>query len=71
MSGVDTDKLLKDLRTVIHDAEELLRVTAGQAGEHIAQARAKAEASQESARRPPSLPSGSRASLCCFSRAGA
>jgi ElaB/YqjD/DUF883 family membrane-anchored ribosome-binding protein len=50
MSDINTDKLIKDLRAVIHDAEELLRATAGQAGEHIAQARAKAEASLQSAR---------------------
>jgi ElaB/YqjD/DUF883 family membrane-anchored ribosome-binding protein len=50
MSETNTERLLEDLHTVIHDAEELLRTTAGQAGEHIAQARAKAEASLQSAR---------------------
>jgi ElaB/YqjD/DUF883 family membrane-anchored ribosome-binding protein len=50
MTQVDTDKLLEDLRAVIRDAEELLRATAGQAGEHIAQARTKAEASLHSAK---------------------
>ena len=50
MSEVNTEKLLEDLRAVIRDAEELLRATAGQAGEHIAAARAKAEASLQSAR---------------------
>lgn len=50
MSEMNTDKLLEDLRAVIRDAEELLHATAGQAGEHIAQARAKAEASLQSAR---------------------
>jgi ElaB/YqjD/DUF883 family membrane-anchored ribosome-binding protein len=50
MAHVNTDKLIEDLRVVIHDAEELLRATAGQAGEHIAEARAKAEASLHSAR---------------------
>lgn len=50
MSEVSTDKLLEDLRLVIHDAEELLKATAGQAGEHIAQARARAEASLRAAR---------------------
>ena len=43
MSHTRTDKLLDDVRQVIHDAEELLRATAGQAGEHISQARSKAE----------------------------
>jgi ElaB/YqjD/DUF883 family membrane-anchored ribosome-binding protein len=50
MSELNTDKLLEDLRAVIRDAEELLRATAGQAGEHVAQARARAEASLQSAR---------------------
>lgn len=45
MSAATTEQLLEDLKQVIHDAEELLRATAGQAGEHIAQARASAEAS--------------------------
>jgi ElaB/YqjD/DUF883 family membrane-anchored ribosome-binding protein len=50
MSEVNTDKLLEDLRAVIRDAEELLRTTTGQTGEHIAQARAKAEASLHAAK---------------------
>jgi ElaB/YqjD/DUF883 family membrane-anchored ribosome-binding protein len=50
MSEMNTDKLLEDLHTVIRDAEELLRATAGQAGEHIAQTRARAEATLQSAR---------------------
>jgi ElaB/YqjD/DUF883 family membrane-anchored ribosome-binding protein len=50
MSEINSDKLIEDLRAVIRDAEELLRTTAGQAGEHIAQARAKAEASLQSAK---------------------
>ena len=44
MSHENTDKLLEDVRQVIHDAEELLRATAGQAGEHITKVRTKAEA---------------------------
>ncbi|HXC57950.1 MAG TPA: DUF883 family protein [Steroidobacteraceae bacterium] len=43
MSHANTDKLLDDVKQVIHDAEELLKATAGQAGEHISQARSKAE----------------------------
>lgn len=50
MSETNTEKLLEDLRAVIRDAEELLGATAGQAGEHIAQVRAKAEASLQSAK---------------------
>lgn len=43
MSHVNTDKLMEDLRQVVRDAEELLRATAGQAGEKIAEVRARAE----------------------------
>jgi ElaB/YqjD/DUF883 family membrane-anchored ribosome-binding protein len=50
MSQVNTDQLLADLKQVVHDSEELLKATAGQAGEHIAQVRAKAEASLRTAR---------------------
>jgi len=50
MSNTDTARLVEDLHAVIGDAEELLRATAGQAGEHVAQARAKAEASLQSAK---------------------
>ncbi len=50
MSQVTTDKLLEDFRLVVHDAEELLKATAGQAGEKVAQARARAEASLQSAK---------------------
>jgi ElaB/YqjD/DUF883 family membrane-anchored ribosome-binding protein len=47
---VTTDKLLKDLQTVVADAEALLKATAGQAGERIQEARARAEASLHAAR---------------------
>lgn len=50
MSQVTTEKLVEDLRLVVHDAEELLKATAGQAGEKVAHARARAEASLQSAR---------------------
>ncbi len=50
MSQVTTETLVEDLKQVIHDAEELLKATAGQAGENIARVRAKAEASLHSAR---------------------
>ena len=38
-SPVNTEKLVQDLKAVIVDAEELLRATASQAGEHVAAAR--------------------------------
>ncbi len=47
---VSTDKLMEDLRLVVMDAEELLKATAGQAGERVAQARTKAEDSLRAAR---------------------
>lgn len=50
MAQVTADKLLEDLRKVIHDAEELLEATAGLAGEQVTKARARAEASLQSAR---------------------
>ncbi len=40
-STVTKDKLAQDLKIVIADAEELLRATAGQAGEKVAVAREK------------------------------
>ena len=36
---ISKEKLLQDLRVVVADAEELLRATAGQAGEKVAAAR--------------------------------
>ena len=47
---ITADKLMDDLRLVVTDAEDLLRVTAGQAGEKVAAARARAEESIESAK---------------------
>jgi ElaB/YqjD/DUF883 family membrane-anchored ribosome-binding protein len=47
---MNTQKLVADLRVVIADAEELLRATAGQAGEKIAAARERAQASLSVAR---------------------
>ena len=38
------DKLMADLRLVIEDAEELLKLTAGQAGDKVAEMRARIEA---------------------------
>ncbi|AJP47257.1 membrane protein [Rugosibacter aromaticivorans] len=42
MTDITKEKLITDARLVIADAEELLRATAGQAGEKIAEIRAKA-----------------------------
>lgn len=40
---VSKEKLMQDLRVVVADAEELLRATAGQAGEKVAAARERIE----------------------------
>jgi ElaB/YqjD/DUF883 family membrane-anchored ribosome-binding protein len=50
MKHVTTDRLIGDLKTVVEDAEELLRATAGQTGEKIAAARERAEDSLLAAR---------------------
>lgn len=44
------DKLVADLKIVVADAEELLRATASQAGEKVAVARERIQASLASAR---------------------
>lgn len=43
--SVTKEKLMQDLKTVVMDAEELLKATAGQTGDRIAAVRAKAEES--------------------------
>jgi len=47
---VTTEDILEDLRAVVRDAEALLRATEGQAGERIAELRARAEESLGNAR---------------------
>jgi len=47
---VTTDKLVEDLHTVVRDAEELLKVTASQAGEKVQEARVRAEESLRGAK---------------------
>jgi ElaB/YqjD/DUF883 family membrane-anchored ribosome-binding protein len=47
---VTTEKLMQDLRTVVTDAEELLKATAGQSGERIEKVRGRAEQSLRIAR---------------------
>jgi ElaB/YqjD/DUF883 family membrane-anchored ribosome-binding protein len=49
-SEANTQKLVADLKVVIADAEDLLRATAGQAGEKLAAARERAQASLSVAR---------------------
>ena len=44
------DKLLEDLQAIVTDAEELLKATAGLAGEKVQDARARAEESLSAAR---------------------
>lgn len=50
MNGVHTDKLMSDLRVVIADAEELLRMTADQAGEGAADLRSRLQARMHQAK---------------------
>lgn len=40
-SASPRDKLMSDLKVVIEDAEELLKLTAGQAGEKVSEMRAR------------------------------
>lgn len=47
---VTAEKLQEDLRTVVADAEELLKATASQTGERIMAARAKVEESLKAAK---------------------
>jgi ElaB/YqjD/DUF883 family membrane-anchored ribosome-binding protein len=49
-SDVSTQKLVADLKVVVADAEELLRATAGQAGEKVSAARERIQASLVTAR---------------------
>ncbi|HKE45581.1 MAG TPA: DUF883 family protein [Steroidobacteraceae bacterium] len=50
MAKASTDTLFDDLLSVVKDAEELLKATAGVAGEKVSAARERAEASVRSAR---------------------
>lgn len=50
MEQVTTDKLLRDLKLVVEDAEALLAATAGQTGEKIEQLRTRAKESLAAAR---------------------
>jgi len=50
MDNVSTDRIVKDMRAVIVDAEDLLKATASQTGERIEKVRARAEESLRVAR---------------------
>ena len=50
MQQVSTERLMRDLRNVVADAEELLKATAAQTGERVDKVRAKAEESLRTAR---------------------
>ena len=43
-------RLVSDLKTLVHDAEDLLKATAGQAGEKLTEARGRLTAALESAK---------------------
>ncbi len=47
---ITTDKIMEDLLLVVADAEALLKATAGQAGENLNDARARAEESIRAAK---------------------
>lgn len=49
-TAVTKEKLAEDLKMVISDAEELLRATAGQAGEKVASTRQKVQDSLQRAK---------------------
>lgn len=50
MTMVQKDKLMSDLRTVISDAEEVLRMTADEAGESAADLRSRVQARMNQAK---------------------
>lgn len=50
MNNVSTEKLVRDMRAVIVDAEDLVKATANQTGERIERVRAKAEDSLRTVR---------------------
>ena len=47
---MSTDKLVRDLKAVVTDTQDLLKATAGQGDEQIAQIRARAEESLRAVR---------------------
>jgi ElaB/YqjD/DUF883 family membrane-anchored ribosome-binding protein len=51
LTAAQRDKLMADLKLVIADTEELLRVTAGQAGEHTKELRNRMQARLDEAKK--------------------
>ena len=49
-TGEANERLEKDLKAVVRDAEELLKATAGQAGEKVSEMRTRLAAALESAK---------------------
>ena len=49
-TDINRDRLISDMKVVIADADELLRATAGQAGEKVAAARARIQDSMDGAK---------------------
>ncbi len=49
-AAVTKDKLISDIKVVIHDCEEILKATASQAGEKVSEIRARAEKGLKEAR---------------------
>ena len=49
-NDVSKEKLMQDMRAVVTDAEELLRATAGQAGDKVAAARERIQANLATAK---------------------
>lgn len=50
MENVRTEKLMKDMRAVVGDTEDLLKLTVNQTGEHIEKVRERASESLRAAR---------------------
>jgi ElaB/YqjD/DUF883 family membrane-anchored ribosome-binding protein len=50
MAEANVEKLMEDLRQVVVDVEDLLKATAGQAGERLGEARHRAEQTLSAAR---------------------
>lgn len=51
MSEANVERIMDDVRQVIQDVEELLKATAGQAGEKVGEARSRAEQTLQSTRK--------------------
>ena len=58
MDRIDSAKLMQDMQAVVVDAEELLKATAGQAGERIEKVRARTAESLRVARERIAAASG-------------